>query len=185
MKNNFFIHTQPYTSTMFYSYFAVHTDDYRAGPGLTLYDDSELKEMAEEEDITVDDVKYNMIVDNMATAEDIEVPVHDDNLTRVYFFRLGVGYYELNLLKTFEDSDNVETYCKQQYTLYTGSPPFISTGHTSAYHPTGNRPPINIPSTVTCDIQHDDNGEDYLYLLIANTEGVVDHHSLNPFAVWE
>ena len=102
--------------------------------------------------------------------------------SRVYHLLLGYEEAEAIFLEEFDNLSDGEQYAKQQYFLYTGDYPFITTGMNSAYKSTGSRDEIPIPENLECKLINPKKDE-YEYIIIVN-QNVFKAHSLNPFAEW-
>ena len=101
----------------------THTDDYREGPALyteKLSDDSD-DESSSDEEYTIS----------------YEIDIKKTTNYVIYYIYMGIGDCKLKKLAERETKEEAEEFAKQQYKLYTGDYPFITSGYSSAYHPEG------------------------------------------------
>lgn len=186
------------------TYKVWETDDYREGPRFQWevvpqieQAHSEAKEHQEQKE---DDSESNSCDDETCESdysddedddseedrtgvEYIDLVV-DSGSNRVYHVSFDIGWVSQKFLKEFSRLSDAKLYCKQQYYLHTDHYPFIPNGKMScSYHPSGNRPAVDVPDEMECHIK-DNTIDSSSYLVIVTKGGHLLGFSLGSFSVW-
>jgi len=145
--------------------FVRYSDDYRSGPSFSL-----VKAVNEEEDFCyAGPLKFKRT-----------------KTFRVYFITIGVRRRRFRLLSRFDNYDDALRFCRDQYIHRHGSV-FVSTGYTSAYHPTGEHKefPTKYADRVSkaCDAEND-RGDDIRACLVISQKDKLEAISLEPHSVF-
>lgn len=149
----------------------THTDDYREGPAL--YTEKLSDSSDDDDDESSSDEEYTI---------SYEIDIKKTTNYVIYYIYMGIGDCKLKKLAERETKEEAEEFAKQQYKLYTGDYPFITSGYNSAYHPEGERKAFHIDEEQECLIpKGNDDGHDHLIISNGN---YIETHSLNHFAVW-
>lgn len=111
----------------------------------------------------------------------IEFQVEDEKNLVFYFEILYDNELDLILLKKFDNLSDAVLYSKQQYYHITKDFPFITTGMTSAYNPTGNRDSVSLENSKRNIGELDSNS--YVFIIIIN-DTHFEGHSLGNFDIW-
>jgi hypothetical protein len=151
-------------------YLVHHTDDCHNGPSLNVI-------WMGHEDFEDDRFTNNICsMDDLEPEENIIDMKSNDNY-RVYCY---CADEDIVFLKEFESFDAADRYCRNQFVLLNEEYPFVKTGMTGGYHPTGHRPEFELdPSIKLHSVVK--NGCDHM-IIVNNDHDIA--YSMDITSVW-